>query len=77
MTIFDVLTMVGGLCLFLFGMSVMGQALERRAGTGLRAVLARMTGGKLSGLLTGALIGAAASALLRRLPVDPAENGAK
>ena len=53
MTIFDVLTMVGGLCLFLFGMSVMGQALERRAGTGLRAVLARMTGGKLSGLLTG------------------------
>ena len=31
----------------------------------------------LSGLLTGTLIGAAASALLRRLPDDPAENGAK
>lgn len=31
----------------------------------------------LSGLLTGALIGAVATALLRRLPDDPAENGAK
>ena len=29
MTIFDVLTMIGGLCLFLFGMSVMGDGLER------------------------------------------------
>lgn len=28
MTIFDVLTMIGGLCLFLFGMNVMGDGLE-------------------------------------------------
>ncbi len=33
MDIFNVLTMIGGLCLFLFGMSVMGDALERRAGS--------------------------------------------
>lgn len=32
MDIFDVLTLIGGLSLFLFGMSIMGQALERRAG---------------------------------------------
>ena len=32
MDIFNVLTMIGGLCLFLFGMNLMGQALERRAG---------------------------------------------
>lgn len=32
MDIFDALTMIGGLSLFLFGMNVMGQALERRAG---------------------------------------------
>ena len=32
MDVFDVLAMAGGLSLFLFGMSVMGQALERRAG---------------------------------------------
>lgn len=31
MDIFNVLTLVGGLCLFLFGMNLMGQALERRA----------------------------------------------
>ena len=30
MDIFNVLTMIGGLCLFLFGMNLMGQALERR-----------------------------------------------
>ncbi len=53
MTIFDVLTLVGGLCLFLFGMNIMGQALERRAGPGLRNMLERMTTGKLSGFLTG------------------------
>ena len=53
MTIFDALTLAGGLCLFLFGMNVMGQALERRAGPGLRNMLERMTTGKLSGFLTG------------------------
>ena len=36
MDIFNVLTLVGGLCLFLFGMNLMGQALERRAGGKLR-----------------------------------------
>ena len=53
MTIIDVLTLIGGLCLFLFGMNIMGQALERRAGPGLRNMLERMTTGKISGFLTG------------------------
>ena len=48
MDIFDGLTMVGGLSLFLFGMSVMGQALERRAGGRLRTVLGRLTTGKMA-----------------------------
>jgi len=43
MSIFDVLTLIGGLCLFLFGMNVMGQALERRAGPGLRNMLERIS----------------------------------
>ena len=30
MGIFDILTLIGGLCLFLFGMNVMGDGLERR-----------------------------------------------
>lgn len=53
MTIFDVLTLVGGLCLFLFGMSVMGDALERRAGGKLKSLLGKITGSKIKGLLTG------------------------
>ena len=53
MTIFDFLTMLGSLSLFLFGMSVMGTALEKRAGGSLKAILAKLTNGKLSGLLTG------------------------
>ncbi len=53
MTIFDVLTLIGGLCLFLFGMDLMGQALERSAGSRLRNILGRLTKNKLAGLLTG------------------------
>ena len=53
MTIFDVLTLIGGLCLFLFGMSVMGDALERRAGSSLKKVLAKLTENKIAGFLTG------------------------
>ena len=39
MDIFDFLTMLGCLSLFLFGMSLMGSALERRAGSRLRSLL--------------------------------------
>ena len=53
MDIFDALTLIGGLSLFLFGMSLMGQALERRAGGQLRSLLEKLTTGKLAGLLTG------------------------
>jgi len=53
MDIFDVLMLVGGLSLFLFGMNVMGQALERRAGGSLRSLLGRLTTNRWAGLLTG------------------------
>lgn len=53
MDIFDILSLIGGLCLFLFGMSLMGQALERRAGNGLKNLLGRLTTNKFAGLLTG------------------------
>ena len=53
MDIFDMLTMIGGLCLFLFGMNLMGQALERRAGNKLRLILGKLTNGKFMGVLTG------------------------
>ena len=53
MDIFNALTMIGGLCLFLFGMNVMGQALERRAGNSLRNTLEKLTSKKFAGFLTG------------------------
>lgn len=53
MSIFDVLTMIGGLSLFLFGMNLMGEALERRAGSSLRTLLGKLTTNKFIGLFTG------------------------
>ena len=56
MDVFDVLAMAGGLSLFLFGMSVMGQALERRAGEKLSGLLGRLTTNRAAGLLTGLVV---------------------
>lgn len=56
MDIFDTLEMIGGLCLFLFGMNIMGQALERRAGSRLRTTLSKMTGKTMTGFLTGIVV---------------------
>ena len=56
MDIFDLLTMIGGLSLFLFGMNIMGQALERRAGGQLRALLGKLTATRAMGMLTGLLV---------------------
>ena len=56
MTVFDALKLIGGLCLFLFGMNTMGEALERRAGNKLRGILAKMTTNKFAGFLTGCAV---------------------
>lgn len=53
MDIFNVLSLIGGLCLFLFGMNLMGQALERCAGGKMQTILSKMTSNKLAGFLTG------------------------
>ena len=53
MDLFDILELIGGLCLFLFGMNLMGAALEKRAGHGLTAILGRLTNNKMMGFLTG------------------------
>ncbi|MBR5535505.1 MAG: Na/Pi cotransporter family protein [Clostridia bacterium] len=50
---FDVLGLIGGLCLFLFGMSLMGDGLERRAGEKLNVLIGRLTDNQLMGFLTG------------------------
>ncbi len=51
--LFHVLALIGGLCLFLFGMNLMGEALERRAGNKLHDILAKLTSNKLAGFFTG------------------------
>ncbi len=50
---FDLLGLIGGLCLFLFGMNLMGEALERRAGDKLTALIGKLTDNRLMGFLTG------------------------
>ena len=53
MSIFIILNLIGGLSLFLFGMSLMGQALERRAGNRLKVLLGKLTTNRITGLTTG------------------------
>ncbi|MBQ3503412.1 MAG: Na/Pi cotransporter family protein [Oscillospiraceae bacterium] len=53
MDLFDVLEMIGGLCLFLFGMNLMGEALERAAGNSLRSLLGKLTTNRMLGFVTG------------------------
>ncbi len=53
MDIFDILTMIGGLALFLFGMNIMGAALEKRAGNKLKQILGNMTSSTFRGFLLG------------------------
>ena len=51
---FDVLSMVGGLALFLYGMHIMGDALAKMSGGKLEKVLERLTSNKWSAVLLGA-----------------------
>ena len=53
MDLFDALTLIGGLSLFLFGMNLMGASLEKRAGGSLKALLGKLTSRKILGFLTG------------------------
>ena len=53
MSIFNILNLIGGLSLFLFGMLLMGQALERRAGNRLKILLGKLTTNRITGLTTG------------------------
>ena len=50
-----VLTLLGGLGLFLFGMNFMSQGLQKAAGAKLRTILEAMTKNKIVAVLFGAL----------------------
>ena len=53
MDVFDILQLVCGLALFLYGMDVMGDALKRSAGRKLKTILGTLTSNKFKGFLLG------------------------
>lgn len=54
MNLFSILTMVGGLALFLYGMEVMGGGLSKASGGRLEHILEKLTSNKLKAVLLGA-----------------------
>ena len=52
--IYDIFRLMGGLAMFLYGMFVMGDALEKRAGKRLKSVLEQLTDKAVKGVLLGA-----------------------
>jgi phosphate:Na+ symporter len=52
-TILDIINLIGGLGIFLIGMRIMGEGIQRRAGNKLKGFLHRMTENRFSGVLTG------------------------
>ncbi len=61
MDIFGVLQLLGGLCLFLFGMETMGDGLKRASGSKLEEILSRLT----SNVPKGVLLGTAVTAVIQ------------
>ncbi len=56
MDLFGFLALLGGLALFLFGMSLMGTGLEKSTGNKLKSLLERLTSKKLNGFLMGVAV---------------------
>ncbi len=53
MDVFDFLTLIGGLCLFLFGMNLMSSLLEKQASGKLKTVLSNLTNNPIKGFALG------------------------
>jgi len=56
MDIFSVLSLIGGLALFLYGMDLMGDSLKKLAGGKLESILARLTSTRWKGFLLGFIV---------------------
>jgi len=53
--IWDIFQILGALGLFIYGMKLMSEGLQKAAGSGLRTILGRMTKNRVSGIITGML----------------------
>lgn len=51
-----IVTMLGGLAMFLYGIEVMGDGLKNSSGEALKRVLGKLTGNVITGVLTGTLV---------------------
>ena len=56
MDAFDILSLLCGLALFLYGMELMGDALKKSAGNNLKSILGKMTTNPVKGFLLGLLV---------------------
>lgn len=56
MDIFSIITLLGGLAMFLYGMEVMSDGLKNASGTALKRVLEKVTSNAFMGVLTGTLV---------------------
>ena len=56
MGITDVLSLLGGLALFLYGMQMMSTGLEAAAGNKMKSILEKLTSNRIKGVLVGAVI---------------------
>ena len=65
-TFYDFLALLGSLALFLYGMKIMSEGLQKFAGDRLRSILTAMTTNRVTGVLTGVLITALFNLLLLR-----------
>ncbi len=55
-SLFDFLQLIGSLGVFLYGMKLMSEALQKVAGTRMRHILSAMTSNRIKGVMTGILI---------------------
>ena len=55
-TVFQILTLLGALGMFLYGMTLMSEGLQKVAGSRLRSILSAMTANSFTRILTGTLI---------------------
>ena len=70
MGITDILSLLGGLALFLYGMHMMSNGLEAAAGNRMKSILEKLTSNRIKGVLVGAVITAPTRTPLIRLEVS-------
>ena len=56
MDVFDIITLLGGLAMFLYGMEIMSDGLKKSTGSALKTVLGKLTHNVFLGFLTGAVV---------------------